>query len=243
MDLDLLTQLKDHEQSGRKAYFELLEHAERLERGYGQYFKPYTGKQMYFEYGTRPALDFDKQRYHSFVTADPLNHGQAGMVVKIKGPKDLEGGRHDILNQDDLVVVRGKDISKLRSVPTYPKRMMDFIVEYAADYALSRIPVAASTGRGFNAILRTYLNDEFQIRLNELDKISKSSEVDDFCNEVYHFLEHLMSDVREFMGPNKWMVHLVSLVGVDLVIDTFVDFRIYKYTLDLREQARAKEDE
>lgn len=243
MDLDLLNQLKDQDQSGRKAYFELLETAERLERGYGQYFKPYSGQEMYFEYGTRPALEFGKHQYHYIATDNPLDHGkvQPTKLVVIKEPKDVQWVRYDILDEDDRVVVRGLDVAKLRTVPTYPKRMMDFIVEYVADFALSRIPALTEAGRGFNVILSEYLDPEFIARMKSMNEGYEIGDPDDFFDEVYCFLDRMLSDVREFMGQNKWMVHIVGCTGLDMVVESYVDYRIYKYTFDLIEQGKPTE--
>lgn len=232
MDLALLEALSAHEQSGRRLYLDILEVATRLERNYGHYFKPYLGEQLYFDGVSRPILDFTKNTYHSLVEKDPLNPGELTSVT-IRDANQLQ--EQDVYDQHDRMVVRGKDVIKLRIEPSDPVRMMDFIVEYIADYCLSRIPAFEKKGRGLNAIFESFLSTEM---LDDFEVLKKKDPTDAeyFVSEIFYLIDPLLAEVREFMGPNKWTIFLVRRQAIDLVVDAYLDYRIYVYHERLKQE-------
>lgn len=236
MDLALLEALTAEEQSGRRLYLDILEVATRLERNYGHYFKPYLGEQLYFDGVSRPILDFAKNTYYSMVEKDPLKPGELVHVTI----RDMSALREvDVYDQHDRLVVRGKDVIKLRAQPSDPVRMMDFIVEYVADYCHSRIPAFEKEGRGLNSIFESFLSPEM---LDDFEVLKKKdpSDAEYFVSEIFYLIEPLLANVREFMGPSKWTIFLVRRQAFDLVLDAYMDYRIYVYHERLKQEQDAK---
>lgn len=240
MDLALLEEITRNENASRKGYFDILEIATRMERTYGAYFKPYTGEQLYFDFSSRPALDFTKNSYHIVTDKDPLKPGVV-MHVPVKSHKDVTN--QDIYDQNDRLVVRGKDARKLRVEPTDPVRMLNFIEDYVKDYCRSRIPVFEKEGRGLDNLVEAYLSEEMLAdfeALKKLDKQKKTNEAEHFVAEFFYLIEPVLSSIREFMGPNKWTIFLVRRNAFDLVVDAFVDYRIYDYHERLKREHESK---
>lgn len=235
MDTSLLVKLRNKEGTARRLYVEVIEFATRLENNWGQYFKPYTGQQLYFEYTFRPILDFEKNTYHAFVEVDPLNPGQI-QEVPIKSKKDI--GNFDVFDSSERLALRARDVTRLREVPADPIRMINFITEYVQDYCRTRIPAFAKEGKGIAGLIEDYLNpealDTYQsLRLTRpLDReleLKLKLEADEFVSDIWLTLEPLMSKIQEFMGENPWVVYSASVSMWDLVIDGYVDYRIYVY--------------
>jgi|SRR6185312_7515604 len=232
MDLALLEALTAEEHSGRRLYLDILEVASRLERNYGHYFKPYLGEQLYFDGVSRPILDFEKNTYHSMVEKDPLRPGEL-VSVSIRDANALREA--DVYDQHERLVVRGKDVVKLRVQPSDPVRMMDFIVEYVSDYCHSRIPAFEKKGRGLNEIFESFLSPEM---LDDFEVLKKKdpNDAEYFVSEIFYLIDPLLAEVREFMGPNKWMIFLVRRQAFDLVLDAYLDYRIYVYHERLKQE-------
>lgn len=225
-----------HENAGRRLYVDILEVAARLERNYGHYFKPYTGEQLYLEFIAQPALDFKKHSYYQLVEKDPLNPGTLEQRA-VKEQKDLQYA--DVYDQNDRVVLRSRNIQQLKAEPSDPVRMMEFIRDYITDYCHYRIPVFEKQGQGLDKIFEEYLSTEF---LEDFETLKKKApaEAEHFVGEVFYLIDPLLSTIREFMGPNKWTIFLVRRVMFDLVVDGYVDYRIYDYHERLKAEADAK---
>lgn len=236
MDLALLEAVTKQEQSGRRAYFDILEIATRLERNYGHYFKPYTGEQLFFDYSSRAILDFSKHSYHTVTDKDPLKPGEI-IHIPVKSQQDITS--LDIYDHRDRLVVRGKDTQRLKPEPTDPVRMFEFIEDYVKDYCHSRIPGFDKKGRGLNNIFESYLSPEMLADFEVLKK-QDPQDAEYFVSEVFYLLDPLMANIREFMGPNRWTIFLVRRIAFDLVIDGFVDYRIYDYHERLKRESECQ---
>jgi hypothetical protein len=238
MDTALLHELQASEQDSGRLFLDVIEFATRLERGYGHYFKPYTGSQLYLDLCSKPVLDFDKHKYHCFVDEDPLHPSDKKIEKPVRKLADIAA---DVFDKNERLVFRVRDVAKLREQPDYPARMIDFIFEYIEDFIHSRIPALDGEGRGFNLILETYLNDDFLAEY-EVQKKTHPEEIKEFVNEIWFMLEPMMAQVREFMGPNKWMIYSAQKWPLgDLVIDRYCDYRIYIYHERLKQELQAKE--
>lgn len=260
MDLALLEAVTANEDSGRKLYLDILEVATRLERNYGHFFKPYTGAQLYFDGISRPVLDFEKNTYYMNRFVDPLSAGAEDNTgetyqVPVRGFQDVVSA--DIFDSHDRLVVRLRDVMRLKIIPTDPIRMLDFVEAYVTDYCEQRIPVFEKSGLGFNKVLEKYLSDEFLVTYRGEDlaprgpkesksdythrKLAHAEDMRHFSNEIWYLMEPMMANIREFMGPNKWMIHTVRRVALDLVIESYLDYRIYIYHERLKEEKEKKE--
>jgi len=234
MDLALLEEITQNEHSSRKAYIDILDIADRMERTYGHYFKPYTGEQLYFDYSSRAVMDFSKNSYCMVTDKDPLKPGEV-VHVPVKSWKDITS--QDIYDQHDRLVVRAKDTVRLKVEPSDPVRMLNFIEDYVSDYSHSRIPVFEKEGKGLVNLLESYLSEEMLADFEELRKVDLQA-AEYFISEIFYLLDPILSNVREFMGSNKWVIYTVRRMGGDLVIDAFIDYRIYIYHERLKRESQ-----
>lgn len=234
MDLALLEEITQNEHSSRKAYIDILDIAARMERTYGHYFKPYTGEQLYFDFTSRAVMDFTKNSYHMVTDKDPLKPGEV-VHVPVKSWKDITS--QDIYDQHDRLVVRAKDTVRLKVEPSDPVRMLNFIEDYVKDYCHSRIPVFEKEGKGLPNLLEENLSEEMLADFEELRKVDPT-DAEYFISEIFYMLDPILSNIREFMGPNKWVIYLVRRLGCDLVLDAFVDYRIYIYHERLKQESQ-----
>jgi hypothetical protein len=250
MDINLLAQLRDKEGTSRRLYVEVIDFATRLEQICGQHFKPYDGSQLYFESTFRPIIDFNKNSYYSNHEYNPLKPGETEQIP-IRSLKDI--GTVDVFDQLGRLVVRARDTIKLRVVPTDPIRMIHFITDYIQNYCHSRIPVFAKERKELVELIEEYLSEEALVEWRalkrrrpedpELDRIHQR-DVEDFINDVWMAIEPLMEKVREFIGDNNWMIYSVSESMWDLIIDGYVDYRVYVYhERELAEQEAARQAE
>lgn len=261
MDLALLESVTVNEDSGRKLYLDILEVATRLERNYGHFFKPYTGEQMFYDGVSRPILDFTKNTYYMNAFVDPLSAGaedNTGKTYQVKVSSFKEVVAADIYDQNDRLVVRLRDVMRLKLIPTDPVRMLDFVEAYVRDYCEQRIPEFEKAGLGFNKVLEKFLSDEFlptylgddlaprgpkeTKKEYEHRKLVHGEDIRHFTNEIWYLIEPLMATIREFMGPNKWMIHIVRRQSLDLVIESFIDYRIYAYHERLKQAQEEKHE-
>ncbi len=239
MDIQLLQSLSEAEQSHRKSFLDLRETANSLEINYGRYFKPYGTQQYYFEKAVKPLLDFGKNKYYCFVRTDALCVGSGVVAMPVSSFNEISG---DVFDMSDRLVVSFRDVSKLSNVPHHAQRAMDFITEYVSNFAENLIP-DLSAPKELELILERHLAPEYRMHLLELTEHARRSnrpdpELTEFVGEIWLILEPLLAQVKELLGQNKWMVHLVELVYFDLVIETFCDYRVYMY----HEQKRTNEE-
>jgi hypothetical protein len=179
-------------------------------------------------------MDFSKNSYHMVTDKDPLKPGEV-VHVPVKSWKDITS--QDIYDQHDRLVVRAKDTVRLKVEPSDPVRMLNFIEDYVSDYSHSRIPVFEKEGKGLVNLLESYLSEEMLADFEELRKVDLQA-AEYFISEIFYLLDPILSNVREFMGSNKWVIYTVRRMGGDLVIDAFIDYRIYIYHERLKRESQ-----
>lgn len=225
MNFELLTTLTCNEQkeSGREGWFDLSEHAARLDNGYGHYFKEEPQDRLYYDRVMDPVIDLSRAEYHTELLAG----SRVTRTIPLVSIEAILGCAGDIWDKNKMLRVPAKLVKTLRRKTSFPVRMFEFLTTYVALTALDRVPAYKRESRrdNFHELLKSSLRDEF---LKSVEMVVPEVAIE-FYNEVFYCLEPLMSDVREFLGPNKWMLFNATRINTDLKIESMVDYRIYKY--------------
>jgi hypothetical protein len=250
MNYELLCKLQEEDTRGTLGLFDIEDLAVRLDRAYGQYFKEEPENRLYLDFVPIPVIDLDKYKYFISIDKVARNSYPKGRIQTLHTLEEIMAAKSDIwMNHESLVprmVLGARDIPKLRKVSSgAPIRMLDFITEYVQDYALGRIPEFQKDrstkwrAQRFDVILQHNLSDAFFEQLKQQDNATKA----EFYGEIFYMVEPLMADVREYMGPNQWMVFKVWRASCDLHIRSYVDYRIYAYHDRLEKLLEQERDE
>lgn len=214
-------------ESQRILYLDLTESAEALKNAFGKYLKPYTEPIYYLEHAVQPTLDFTRNKYECYPGIASENllapADKSAMVPATDLSPDLPG---DIFSELGHRVLRKKNFGQVSKTPWFALREMQLIEVFVADLAFSRIPMIGKA-RSREKIIEDFLAPDW--KANFYDTMSSSEQIE-FCDEIWLAIQPTLNVVREFMGPDKWLMHFVRLGGTDLVVEKTVDYRIYDWT-------------
>jgi hypothetical protein len=229
IDQKLINEMTAVGETQRIMYMDLQEPAEMLRRNFGQYFKPYTEPIFYYDGVVDPVLDFTKADQLGYYTIEgnPLEHNprkkDRRVIKPVRSLNDVTG---DVYREDGLCVFRIANMHKLLSAPWYPLREMDLIQEFVADHAWGRIPIVGKS-RPHEDIIADFLDPK--LRRDWFDDLPTSDKIE-WCDDIWLALQRTLNEVKQFMGPDKWVIHLVRRSYLDLVVEKTVDYRIYDWT-------------
>lgn len=168
-----------------------------------------------------PILHAD-QKYHQVID-DP----NTGMCVELPvvSIDDILGV---VLNHNNAVVINARTAkhkaSYLTTHPTVPARGIRIVSDVV--FSTIRAHAAWEPEHKFcmRTLLQSHLKEEYQGYLHQAYK-GELDLVGLFENAVVD----LRSEVRAFLGSDKWIMHAQRERGTDIIIEKSIDYRIYQW--------------
>jgi hypothetical protein len=153
-----------------------------------------------------PLITFDNSYY-----CKRLNSNGNYDVIPITSTDDING---EIFDRSNTLIMR--DGKFLTSTPTVPIRGIKIISAYI-DMLLTKYSAWATNNNiSVNDIWKEFIKQEYE-----------------YTPEVFELIEDLLydlrSEVRSFIGNDKWIMFFQKSFRNDIIIERTIDYRIYHY--------------